>query len=149
MKRKVLAVASSGGHWIQLMRVKPAFQHHEVHWVSTIPGLAEKVPVGNYSVVKDASMWDKMGLLVCFVQIAFVVAKIRPDIVITTGAAPGFFAIICGRFWGARTIWLDSIANADELSLAGRYVGRWSNVWLTQWPELAEHQGPHYIGAVF
>ncbi|MNR47458.1 Oligosaccharide biosynthesis protein Alg14 like protein [compost metagenome] len=100
------------------------------------------------TVVRDASMWDKLGLLVMAVQIAWVIIKYRPDVVVSTGAAPGFFALVFGRLIGAKTIWIDSVANAEELSLAGRKVRRWANHWLTQWPDLAQDDGPSYIGSV-
>jgi hypothetical protein len=72
----------------------------------------------------------------------------RPDVVISTGAAPGYFALRFGKLLGARTIWVDSIANVDELSLAGSKVGRFADLWLTQWPHLAQPAGPQYFGAV-
>jgi UDP-N-acetylglucosamine:LPS N-acetylglucosamine transferase len=147
-QKKVLAVASAGGHWVQLLRMAPAFSHHTVHWMSTNPGLDAKIPCGGFVAVRDASMWDKPGLLVMAVQVFWRVLRLRPDVVITTGAAPGYFAVVFGRLLGARTIWIDSIANAEELSLAGRKAGRWAHHWLTQWPELAREGGPHHIGAV-
>jgi UDP-N-acetylglucosamine:LPS N-acetylglucosamine transferase len=93
-------------------------------------------------------MWDKVGLAKMAVRIAKVMLAYRPHVIITTGAAPGFFGILVGRLLGAKTIWIDSIANAEELSLAGRKAKRWADHWLTQWPELAREEGPHYIGSV-
>lgn len=147
-QKKVMAVASAGGHWVQLMRMAPAFTHHRVHWLSTAPGLVYKIPCGGFSAVRDASMWDKPGLLLMSVQVLWHVLRLRPDVVITTGAAPGYFAVLYGHILRARTIWVDSIANAEELSLAGRKASRWVDHWLTQWPELARPEGPHHIGAV-
>jgi len=146
--RKLLAVASAGGHWVQLNRMIPAFEGHALHWISTSPGLRAKVRDGQFTAVRDASMWDKPGLLLMALQVAWRVFLYRPDVVITTGAAPGFFAIVFGRLIGAKTIWIDSVANAEELSLAGKKARRWATHWLTQWPELAKEEGPHYIGAV-
>lgn len=148
MPRKILAVASAGGHWVQLLRLRPAFEGNEVRYISTNSGLAGKVAPAPMTVVRDASMWDKLGLGMMACQIAWAILKYRPDVVVSTGAAPGFFAIVFGRLLGARTIWLDSVANAEELSLAGRKVRRWANHWLTQWPDLAEEDGPHYIGSI-
>ena len=37
---------------------------------------------------------------------------------------------------GARTIWIDSMANVDKMSMAGRLARRYSDLWLTQWPHL-------------
>lgn len=143
-----MAVASAGGHWVQLLRTSPAFMHHDVLWVTTAASLADKVPGGRVAVVRDANMWDKFGLLIMAVQMLWQYARFRPDVVFTTGAAPGFFAVVYGRIFGARTIWLDSVANADELSTAGRHAGRWADYWLTQWPEVAREGGPTYMGSV-
>ena len=72
----------------------------------------------------------------------------RAFVVITTGAAPGFFALRLGKLMGARVVWLDSIANASALSLAGQKAGKHADLWLTQWPELASEDGPDYRGSV-
>jgi len=37
-------------------------------------------------------------------------------VIVSTGAAPGYFAIVLGRLFGARTIWIDSMANIENLS---------------------------------
>lgn len=73
----------------------------------------------------------------------------RPDVVVTTGAAPGYLAIRLGKLLGARTIWIDSVANADELSMSGRRALQQADVCITQWEHLADRDGPHYYGSVF
>ncbi len=99
-------------------------------------------------VVRDANMKAKLGLLILAVQVFWIMLRERPERVISTGAAPGYFALAFGKLFGARTMWIDSIANANELSLCGRKIGRFADVWLTQWPELAAEDGPEYAGAV-
>jgi len=147
-RKKILAAASAGGHWVQLLRLRPAFEGHDVRYLSTNASLASKVAPCLFYEVNDASMWDKRGLVSMALRVLWVMVRYRPHVVVTTGAAPGFFAILFGRLFGAKTIWIDSIANADELSLAGRMAGRWATHWLTQWPELARENGPYYIGSV-
>jgi hypothetical protein len=39
---------------------------------------------------------------------------------------------------GARTIWLDSIANSDRPSLSGTFARPFASLWLTQWKHLAD-----------
>lgn len=148
MSKKLLAVGSAGGHWVQLRRMTPAFEGFRLYWMSTSPNIAASLETGEYIPVRDASMWDKVGLIMLALQVGWHILLIRPDIVVSTGAAPGFFAIMFGRLLGAETIWIDSIANAQELSLAGRKVRFWATHWLTQWPELANEDGPAYIGEV-
>jgi hypothetical protein len=45
-------------------------------------------------------------------------------------------------------MWIDSIANAQQLSTSGKLAGKFADVWLTQWPSVAKDHGPYYWGAV-
>ena len=145
---KLLAVASAGGHWVQLLRLLPAFAGFDVTFVSTQEGCRSEVPHHRFYRVNEASRWNKFALLLMAIRVARLIIAARPDFVISTGAAPGYVAVRLGRLIGARTIWLDSMANADELSLSGQQVGKYADLWLTQWPHLASPRGPRYMGAV-
>ena len=106
--------------------------------------------VGNnrFLLVPDASRWNKLRIFwLALVSLKHVLI-LRPDVIVTTGAAPGFFAILFGKKLGARTIWIDSIANVDELSMSGRMAGKYADLWLTQWEHLATIGGPKFAGAV-
>lgn len=145
--KKVLAVASGGGHWVQLLRLRPAFEHHNVVFMTTNPDYAKDVQAKVLSVT-DANIWEKVKLLRMFLEVFFHMLRVRPDVVITTGAAPGFAAVLFGRMLGARTVWVDSIANSEELSNSGKKVRRFAHLWLTQWEHLSQPAGPHFWGAV-
>lgn len=101
-----------------------------------------------YHVVIDSSKASKLRVILSALQIARIVFLTRPDVVISTGAAPGYLAVRIGKLLGARSIWIDSIANAEQLSLSGRMVRRYADLWLTQWPRLETPEGPKYVGAV-
>lgn len=145
---RVLAVSSGGGHWVQLLRVRPAFDGCRVTWVTVNRAYAADVPGQTFHVVHDATRWNRLGLLRLALRIAWIVLRERPHVVVTTGAAPGYFALRLAKFFGARTIWIDSIANVEQLSLSGRRVGPYADLWLTQWPHLAAPGGPRFAGAV-
>jgi UDP-N-acetylglucosamine:LPS N-acetylglucosamine transferase len=147
MKKRLLAVASGGGHWVQLLRLRPAFEGMDVAFVSTNEGYAKDVE-GRLHVVTDANIWQKRRLVKMFLEVAWLVIRLRPDVVVTTGAAPGFAAVMFGRLIGAQTVWIDSIANSEELSNSGRKAGRWVNAWVTQWQHLSHRGGPQFWGSV-
>jgi UDP-N-acetylglucosamine:LPS N-acetylglucosamine transferase len=159
---RVLAVASGGGHWVQLMRLRPAWRGCDVAYLTTEASYERQLrkqaerdglkPPRFYTTV-PASRWQKLRLLWQLLIICRVVMKERPTVVISTGAAPGYFAIRIGRMLGARTIWIDSIANAGEMSLAGQKAGKTADFWLTQWDSVSEAtlingRRPEYWGAV-
>jgi UDP-N-acetylglucosamine:LPS N-acetylglucosamine transferase len=145
---RALAVASGGGHWMQLMRLVPALDGHEVILVTVADSYRRVVPEHKFYAVPDANRWNKLLLVVLAAKIACIIFKERPDVVISTGAAPGYFAVVFGHLLGARTIWVDSFANVERLSLSGRLAGKHADLWLTQWPHLARAAGPQYAGAV-
>jgi UDP-N-acetylglucosamine:LPS N-acetylglucosamine transferase len=145
---KVLAVASSGGHWVQLRRIVPAFADSEVVYVTVLESYRSQVPGNRFYSVNDATRWNKLGLIVLALRLAWIIVKESPSVVISTGAAPGYFAIVLGRLLGAKTIWVDSMANVEELSMSGSRVARYADLWLTQWPHLAKANGPYHGGSV-
>lgn len=133
---RVLAIASKGGHWTELRRVRPAFEGCEVIWACTDHTVANEIERGRLIIVPDANRWQKVRLAVCALRVLVAVLRLRPDVVISTGAAPGYFALRFGSLLGARTLWLDSFANAEELSLSGQRASRFADLTLTQWIEL-------------
>ena len=147
MRKRILAVASGGGHWVQLLRLRPAFEGMQVDFLTTNPAYQKDVH-GRLYAVTDANMWNKIALARMFLEVLWVVVRVRPDVVVTTGAAPGFAAIVFGRLIGAKTIWIDSIANSEELSNSGKQARRFASAWVTQWSHLANEDGPSYWGAV-
>ncbi len=147
-KKRILAVASGGGHWVQMLRIAHVFQHHDVSFVTVNEMYASDVPGMRLYTVADATEWNKLKLIAQAVQLLVILLRERPDFVVSTGAAPGYFAIWLGKLLGAHTVWVDSIANVERLSKAGQKVERYADLWLTQWPHLELDSGPYYRGAV-
>jgi UDP-N-acetylglucosamine:LPS N-acetylglucosamine transferase len=146
---RVLAISSGGGHWIQLLRLRPAFDGCDVTYATVNEGYRSDVGEdAGFHVVHSGTRWSKIDLIRSAVEIICLLLWVRPDVVITTGAAPGYFAVRFGKLLGARGVWLDSVANAGELSLSGRKAGSFVDLWLTQWPALARQDGPYFVGSV-
>jgi len=145
---KVLAISSGGGHWIQLLRLRPAFADCAVTYATVRKGYRDDIGDVDFRVIRDANRWHRFSLLRSAIGILWLLIRLRPDVVITTGAAPGYFAARFGKWIGARVIWVDSVANAEELSLSGKRAGIYVDLWLTQWAHLAREEGPWFHGNV-
>lgn len=153
-KKRVLAVSSSGGHLAELLRLRPAYAEQDVTFVVATPkGYlnaydSNDVNGGKIITILDANRWDKVGLIQMLFQLIRIFVKVRPEVVISTGAAAGFFGLFLGKIFGAKTVWVDSIANAEQLSMSGELAGKYADLWLTQWPHLSSSVGPYYKGDV-
>jgi len=144
--KKVLAVASFGGHWTQLNRLMPFFDKYETRFITTESSVQKLRP--QVRIVRDANRNTKLSILICSLQLIWQLLIFRPHLIVSTGALPGVIALTLGRLMGCKTVWIDSIANGEELSMSGKLAGKVAHQWLTQWPNLATEQGPHYRGRV-
>lgn len=139
--------------------MRPAWEGCDVAYATSHAGYEKDIRYARafgaprFYTFPDANRERKLRLLQQLLVVAAIVLKERPDVVISTGASAGYFALRIAKQLNRRTIWVDSIANADELSLAGRKVQPFADLWLTQWPHLARANSAHnppptYLGAV-
>lgn len=144
-----MVATSDGGHWVQMRRILPAFSGFELVCVGTEPRADPDLGAVRYYAVRNVSRANAHALPVLVWQLARAIRRERPDAVVTTGAGPGLIALALARYLaGSRTVWIDSIANTERMSLSGRMAGRVADAWLVQWEHLARPEGPHYWGAV-
>ena len=144
----ILASSSPGGHWVELTRLFPAFEGLAVEYATTDPGRAIDVPEGRLHVFADANKQTPWRLIVCAWQVLRLVFRYRPRVIVSTGAAPGFLAFLFGQLVGARCVWLDIFGLVDRMTLSGRMVKPLADLYLVQWPHLAQPDGPHYRGSL-
>jgi UDP-N-acetylglucosamine:LPS N-acetylglucosamine transferase len=146
---KLLAVASIGGHWIQLLRiVAPSNTELETVYLSTHPKCATMVETNKFYTMTDFSRWDFYKMFPAFVQAFKVIWKEKPDIVVTTGAAPGMIALVVAKLFGKKTVWIDSLANVERISFSGKIASLFATKTYTQWESLATSK-ILYAGNVF
>lgn len=135
---RVLLVASAGGHWIELDRLRDAFRDADCQFVSTSKGMTP--PLGRRDVLEiaDLARDNLRGFFPALAGLFRIARRFDPDLVVSTGAAPGALALLIGKLFGARTIWIDSIANSETLSLSGHFVRPLADLRVTQWEHLAK-----------
>ncbi len=140
MKKKIIAISSPGGHWIELQRIcKPLEDDFNIVYVNPNNEFtnSEDDSSKNISII-DASAKTKFKLVILSFQLVKILLFNRPNYIISTGAAPGAIAVLLAKWLPCKTIWIDSIANTKELSLSGKLVKKHVNIFLTQWENLVD-----------
>lgn len=121
----------------------------DVHFASVRAEYATHTGGRPFHLLPDFHRRRLLPIPLAILVTARLVLETRPHVVISTGAAPGLLALFLAKWLtGARTIWIDSLANAETLSGSGRIARLVADVWLTQWPHLARERGPLFWGAV-
>jgi len=146
--KKIVAIASAGGHFQQLMQLRPGFSHENVTYLTTLEGLPQQFDAIPWRIIPDCNSNTPLRVFWAAIIIGIEIAKNRPHVVLSTGALPGVIALGWGRLFGARTIWIDSVANAETLSSSGKLARRVAHVTLSQWQRVAEQEAVLFKGSI-
>jgi UDP-N-acetylglucosamine:LPS N-acetylglucosamine transferase len=137
-KLKVCLAASGGGHLTELLKLAPIWAEHAPVFVTTHEAVVGELRKrGTVYVVGECNRRMPLKTLQVFARCARVVLRERPDVIVSTGAAAGCMLCLLGKLVGAKVVWVDSIANVQRISMSGRIIRPFANLFLTQWPELA------------
>ncbi len=148
-KPKILAIASPGGHWIQLNKIcNPLEEHFHVVYVTPGAQYASAKTTRTILNITDASADSKLKLIPLAFQLLAIFAIQRPRAIISTGAAPGAIAFLLAKLLPIKTIWVDSIANVSQLSRSGRMVKNHADLVMTQWEPLSDGKNIIHKGSI-
>ena len=149
-KMKICLAASAGGHSSQLLKLADSWQSHEVFYVSTLKSVTEKLrKLGRFYITGECNREHPFRAVLVLANCIKIMMKERPDVIISTGAAPPCLLCLVGKLLGTKIVWIDSIANVERLSLSGRIIRPFADLILTQWPDLADnYQNVEYVGTV-
>ena len=102
-------------------------------YLTTDRGYRDEVAPARFYTVRDASRWNKLALAASALKVLYVVARERPDVVVSTGAAPGYLALRFAKLIGAQTASVDSVANVEkEMSLSGQMASTKADLCLVR-----------------
>ena len=152
---KVCAGASAGGHMnelLQLLNYTESWPAQPSFYLTTMDIMSKKLSIrGTTYIIGECNRHQPFRAFITLIRCIQISFKERPDVIITTGAMPmALFCIVSKFIAGTRIIWIDSIANVEHLSMSGRLIKRFADLFLTQWPELAENDEKiDYAGAIF
>ena len=147
---KICLVASAGGHLTQLRKVANAWTGYSTFWITSKNVVRRTLNGdGKVYVVGECNREHLGRVVLVFFRCLRAIFTEKPDVVISTGAAPGCIAVFLGKLRGAKVVWLDSITNVDRLSLSGWMVRPFADLFLVQWPELTtKYRRVEYVGEV-
>lgn len=144
---KLALIASHGGHLTELESLRGDLGEVDSFLITyASPRTNERNRV--YRVRNIGA--NPLRLLTALIQITLILAKERPQAIISTGAEIAIPAFVMGKLFGQRLIFIESLCRVSRPSGTGFLVYPLTDLFLVQWPMLAQHYGPRaeYAGAV-
>lgn len=121
---KIIFVSSAGGHFSELNKLRKTMDKH----VSIV--VTEKTPNLNIDSVNYSLMHGTRNELFKYLKVLAkntvetykIIRKEKPDFIISTGAHTCVPFFYIGKFFGAKTIYIESYAKVDKPSLTYRII---------------------------
>ena len=155
--KKVLFIASTGGHFSELVQLSDMFENYDYHIIT------EKTKT-NINLVKKYP--NKVDFLIygtkdhlfsyifkfaanCFKSV-YLYFKIKPKVIVTTGAHTAVPMCYIGKLFGSKVIFIETFANITTRTLSGRLVYPIADLFLVQWEEMLKlYPKAIYKGGVY
>jgi beta-1,4-N-acetylglucosaminyltransferase len=150
-RAEVLLVCSSGGHLLQLVSLAEAWEGLSRVWVSFDKSdvrslLADEPVIHAYGPTNR----NLPNLLRNLRLARRVIRRVRPRVVVTTGAGVAVPFAWLARLAGAKVVYVESFTRIDTVSLSCRLIRPVADRVYVQWPEAVRLvRGARYVGNVF
>lgn len=134
----VLLVADPGGHLDELFLLHEAWEGHGRRaWVVPVTVASDSRLYGEQVIAASGPTHRNVRSLVANMWLAFkIVRRLRPRVLLTTGAALGVPFAWAARLSGTEVLWVEC-AGRVGLSLSFRLASPAAHRRFVQWPELA------------
>jgi UDP-N-acetylglucosamine:LPS N-acetylglucosamine transferase len=147
---KLCLVASSGGHLMELLFLREAWEGHERFWVTYPTGDAKSLLEEERTVWAYHPTNRNIPNLFRNARLAWrLLRRERPDAIVSTGAGVAVPFIWAGCLLKIPTIFIESLTFTVRPSLSGRLVYPCAQQYYVQWPDLArKYPKAIYRGAI-
>lgn len=129
-------MGSSGGHLAQLVALRAWWQDRERLWVTFRTPDAVSLLSTEDVVWAHHPTTRNLPNLVRNSWLAWrVVRRVRPDAIVSTGAAVALPFFLAGRSLGITTIYIEVYDRVDSATMTGRLCHPITDLFLVQWEE--------------
>lgn len=135
---KVCIVSSCGGHLTEVRRLRPAYERYDHFYVLNDSAILPRDMEGKTLFIAHSerdwrffvNLWEAYRIL----------ARERPEVILSTGAGPAVpFAIVGRLIFGIRVIFVETLTRVRSPSLTGRIMYRLAHDFFYQWESLASY----------
>ena len=157
MRKKVLFIASTGGHLSEFFQLKKIFDRYDYHVITektdSTKGLkktyGKKI---DYLVfgTKDHpfSYIFKFGWN-CLKSI-YLYLKIRPKVIVTTGTHTAVPICYLGHLFGTKIVFIETFANSETKTISGKMVYPIADLFIVQWESMLKlYPNATYAGWIY
>lgn len=148
---KICFVGSSGGHLTHLYMLKPFWQNKERFWVTFDKEDARSLLNGEkmYPAYYPSNRSLK-ALIINTYRAIRILNKEKPNVIITSGAAPAIPFFYIGKLMKAKTVYIEVFDRIDKSTISGKLCYPVTDRFIVQWEEMKQiYPKAMNLGSIF
>lgn len=152
-KKKLCLAASSGGHFEQLLMLKPLMEKYDCFLMTEMT--AYKVEVKGEKVyylhqVNRKEIKFLFEMIVNSFRSLCIFIKERPDVVITTGVLAMIPMCLLAKIFRKKLIYIESFAKVTMPTVTGKLMYKFADQFYVQWPQMKKiYPNAIYLGGIY
>ena len=143
--KKILYISSTGGHLSELLQLKELFNKYNYHIVTEKTKSSEFLQNEYKEKASYLAYGTKKNPLTYFfiffyniIKSLIIFIKQKPDVIITTGTHTAVPMCYIAKIFRKKVIFIETFANRNTKTVAGRLVYPIADVFVVQWKEMLE-----------
>lgn len=154
LKKKICLISSSGGHFEQLLCLKPLNENFNIFFVTEKTKYNKNDKKIKYFVkqVNRKEILFIPNMIMIFFKSLYIYIKEKPDVIISTGVLSTIPMLFIGYFFKKKIIYIESFAKINSPTMTGKliYKKKIANQFYVQWKTMLEfYPDAIYKGGIY
>lgn len=151
--KKVCFMASSGGHFEQIMMLKPLMKKYKSFIVTEKTNYSienTNIPFYYLKQVNRNEFKFIYYMTINFIKTIKIFIKENPDVIISTGALATIPMCVIGHLFNKKVIFIESFAKINSPTLTGKLIYKFADQFYVQWEEMKKiYPNAIYKGGIY
>lgn len=152
--KKICFAASTGGHFEQLMMLKPLMEKYDSFIITekTKYSVSKNSKYKTYCLkqVNRKEITFPINMIINFFKSIYIFIKEKPDYMITTGVLAIIPMALIVKLFGKKLIYIESFAKISSPTQTGKFLYKKADRFYVQWEKMLEfYPDAIYKGGIY
>ena len=151
--KKICFAASTGGHFEQLLMLKPLMEKYDSFILTEKTSYKTSVKGEKMYFHQQLNRKEKLvipKLIWNFIKSLWIFVKEKPDAVITTGVLAMIPMSVIAKKCGKKLVYIESFAKVTDPTKTGEFLYKYADQFYVQWESMLEfYPNAIYLGGIY
>jgi UDP-N-acetylglucosamine:LPS N-acetylglucosamine transferase len=152
-KKKICFAASSGGHFEQILMLKPLMEKYDSFLMTEKTIYKAEVKGEKMYFLRQVNrkeLFFPFEMIINLFKSISIFAKERPDVVITTGVLAMIPICLLAKIFRKKLIYIESFAKVTSSTMTGKLMYKFADQFYVQWPQMKQiYPNAIYLGGIY